>query len=93
MSYILPRGHEKCNKNLKKLRPVYKQSGTNGRNPKQSLGFPLIDRAMRRADRLSNAAKAAFDVLYLYFLRSEIISILEELVTSVLAYECKSVKP
>lgn len=47
----------------------------------------------RYADRLSNAVKAAFDVLYLYFLRSEIISILEELVTSVLAYECKSVKP
>jgi len=49
----------------------------------------------RYADRLSNAAKAASDVLYLYFLRSEIISIsiLEELMTSVLAYECKSVKP
>jgi len=48
----------------------------------------------RYAGRLSNAAKATFDVLYLYFLRSEIIiSILEELVTSVLAYECKSVKP
>ena len=72
MSYILPRGYEKCNKNLKKLRPV-----------------------KNSPELLSNAAKATFDVLYLYFLRSEINtrSVLEELVAAVLAYKCKCIKP